>query len=195
MSRRSKGLHFYKKRKKISPSVLKEIFSWFFLFVLAILVAFVFSYSFGMKTSVIGSSMEPCLYNGQSVLINRFVYMASNPKRGDVVVFRPNGNENMHYYVKRIIGMPGEKITIQDGRILIDGYFYEADDSFDMIEDGGIATSGILLGEDEYFVLGDNRNNSEDSRSANIGTVMESSIVGKAWFHMAGGPDGMGLIK
>ena len=184
MSRRSKGLHFYKKRKKISPSVLKEIFSWFFLFVLAVLVAFVFSYSFGMKTSVIGSSMEPCLYNGQSVLINRFVYMASNPKRGDVVVFRPNGNENMHYYVKRIIGMPGEKMTIQDGRILIDGYFYEEDDSFDMIEDGGIATSGILLGEDEYFVLGDNRNNSEDSRFSQIGTIVKQQFIGKVWLEL-----------
>lgn len=195
MSRKSKGLHFYNKRKKISSHLLKEIFSWIFLFVLAVLMAFVFTYSVGMKTSVIGPSMEPCLYNGQNVLINRFVYMASNPKRGDVIVFRPNGNENMHYYVKRVIGLPGEKITIQDGRVLIDGYFYEEDDTFDMIEDGGIASNGILLGEDEYFVLGDNRNNSEDSRSANIGTVMEGDIVGKAWFHMAGGPDGMGRIK
>ncbi len=195
MSKRSKGLHFYKRKKTVSASLLKEIGSWGFFFVLAVLLAFVFVYSVGMKTSVIGASMEPCLYNGQSVLINKISYTFGAPKRGDVIVFLPNGNENRHYYIKRVIGLPGETITITDGRILLNGYFYEEEETFDTIEDGGIAERGVTLGEEEYFVLGDNRNNSEDSRSANIGVVKEDTIAGKAWFHLGNGIEGIGFIE
>lgn len=195
MSRRTKGLHFYRRRKTISVGFLKELGSWGFLFALAVLIAFVFVYLVGLKTSVIGASMEPCLYNGQSVLINKFSYSFRSPKRGDVIVFLPNGNENTHYYIKRVIGLPGETISISEGRIYLDGYFYEEDDSYDTIEDGGIAEKGITLGEEEYFVLGDNRNNSEDSRSANVGAVKEETIAGKAWFKLGDSIDMMGFIK
>ncbi len=195
MSRRSKGLHFYRRRKTISVGFLKELGSWGFLFALAVLIAFVFVYLVGLKTSVIGASMEPCLYNGQSVLINKFSYSFRSPTRGDVIVFLPNGNENTHYYIKRVIGLPGETISISEGRIYLDGYFYEEDDSYDTIEDGGIAEKGITLGEEEYFVLGDNRNNSEDSRSANVGAVKEETIAGKAWFKLGDSIDTMGFIK
>lgn len=179
----------------MSVGMFKEIGSWGFFFVLAVLIAFVFVYSVGLKTSVIGASMEPCLFNGQSVLINKISYSFGEPKRGDVIVFLPNGNENTHYYIKRVIGLPGETITISDGRIYLDGYFYEESDSYDTIEDGGIAEKGITLGEEEYFVLGDNRNNSEDSRSANIGAVKEDTIAGKAWFKLGDSIDMIGFIE
>lgn len=195
MSRKSNGLHFYKRRKTISVGLLKEIGSWGFFFVLAVLIAFVFVYSVGLKTSVIGASMEPCLYNGQNVLINKINYSFGSPKRGDVIVFLPNGNENTHYYIKRVIGLPGETVTISEGRIYLDGYFYEEDDSYDTIEDGGIAEKGITLGDEEYFVLGDNRNNSEDSRSANVGAVKEDTIAGKAWFKLGDSIDMIGFIE
>ena len=195
MSKRNKGLHFYKRRKTISVGLLREIGSWVFFFVLAVLIAFGFVYSAGLKTSVIGASMEPCLYNGQSVLINKISYSFGEPKRGDVIVFLPNGNENTHYYIKRVIGLPGETVTISDGRIYLDGYFYEESDSYDTIEDGGIAEKGIKLGEEEYFVLGDNRNNSEDSRSANVGAVKEDTIAGKAWFKLGNSIDMIGFIE
>ena len=195
MSKRNKGLHFYKRRKTISVGLLREIGSWVFFFVLAVLIAFVFVYSAGLKTSVIGASMEPCLYNGQSVLINKISYSFGEPKRGDVIVFLPNGNENTHYYIKRVIGLPGETVTISDGRIYLDGYFYEESDSYDTIEDGGIAEKGIKLGEEEYFGLGDNRNNSEDSRSANVGAVKEDTIAGKAWFKLGNSIDMIGFIE
>ena len=195
MSKRNKGLHFYKRRKTISVGLLREIGSWVFFFVLAVLIAFVFVYSAGLKTSVIGASMEPCLYNGQSVLINKISYSFGEPKRGDVIVFLPNGNENTHYYIKRVIGLPGETVTISDGMIYLDGYFYEESDSYDTIEDGGIAEKGIKLGEEEYFVLGDNRNNSEDSRSANVGAVKEDTIAGKAWFKLGNSIDMIGFIE
>ena len=195
MSKRNRGLHFYKRRKTISVGLLREIGSWVFFFVLAVLIAFVFVYSAGLKTSVIGASMEPCLYNGQSVLINKISYSFGEPKRGDVIVFLPNGNENTHYYIKRVIGLPGETVMISDGRIYLDGFFYEESDSYDTIEDGGIAEKGIKLGEEEYFVLGDNRNNSEDSRSANVGAVKEDTIAGKAWFKLGSSIDRIGFIE
>lgn len=160
-----------------------------------VLIAFVFVFCFGIRTSVIGVSMEPTLSNGQEILIDRFRYFIAQPKQGDVIVFLPNGNENSHYYVKRVIGVPGDTVLIQDGYILINGLIYEEETYYDRIENGGIAENGITLGEDEYFVLGDNRNNSEDSRSSNVGVVDKSYIIGRAWFHLSTDDVTMGFIK
>ena len=138
--------------------------------------------------------MEPALSNGQEILINRIVYNFTPPHKGDVVVFKPNGNENAHYYVKRVIGVPGDTIQIKEGVLYLNGEAME-DWFSDRIEDAGVAREEILLAENEYFLMGDNCNNSEDSRSANIGNVNESSIVGKAWFHMASEKDGLGRVR
>ena len=161
----------------------------------AIFLAFVIVFSIGMRTSVIGNSMEPALYNGQEILMNRVVYKLSSPKRNDVVVFLPNGNENSHYYVKRVIGLPGETIQIKDGRVYINGVLLNEDDALDQMIDAGIAQNELTLAADEYFVLGDNRNSSEDSRSGNIGALNKDNIIGKAWFHMASENESMGLIE
>lgn len=192
---RNKGLTFYKKEKKINKKLLKEISQWVFWGAAMILIAFVIVFCFGIRTSVIGGSMEPTLSNGQEILIDRFSYFFVSPGRGDVVVFLPNGNENSHYYVKRVIGLPGDTISIQDGSVIINGSLYEEDGMYDKMEDGGIAETEIVLGEDEYFVLGDNRNNSEDSRSSNIGIVMRNYMIGRAWFHMSSGDTHLGFIK
>lgn len=194
MARRKKGLHFYQKKKKINKNVIKEIAIYLFCILATVFVAGVLVFCFGIRTSVIGDSMEPTLTNGQEILINRFTYTFSSPKRGDVVVFLPNGNTNAHYYVKRVIALPGETVQIRNGRIYIDGEEYE-NELYDKIADPGIAENPILLGKGEYFVIGDNVNSSEDSRSANIGPVHEDDIVGQAWFHMKGENEGMGLIK
>lgn len=191
---RKKGLHFYQKKKKVNKTVLKEIAVYLFYIATAIFLAWVIVYCVGIKTSVIGDSMEPTLSNGQEILINRFIYTFSSPKRGDVIVFLPNGNENAHYYVKRVVAVPGETIQILDGRIYINGELYE-NEIYDKIADPGIANNPIVLENGEYFVLGDNVNSSEDSRSANIGTVSDDDIFGKAWFHMSSGDQGMGFIQ
>ena len=126
--------------------------------------------------------MRPAVLDGDIVLVNRMIYDASKPKRGDIIVFKPNGNENARSYIKRIIGLPGETVQIKDGEIYIDGEKLEEKYETTAIEDAGTASEEITLDGDEYFVLGDNRRNSEDSRMADIGNVQRSEIEGKAWF-------------
>ena len=192
---RRKGLTFYEKKKWISREMIRDIFSTLFCCFAAVLVAFVLVFSMGMKISVIGVSMEPVLYSGYELLVNRFLYKMMSPQRGDVIVFLPNGNPNSHYYLKRVVGLPGEKIQIVGGYVYIDGELLEEDESYDMIADAGIAETEITLESDEYFVLGDNRNASEDSRSGNIGPVRRDTITGKAWFYLGDTLKDMGFVK
>lgn len=192
---KKKGLVFYEKEKKINKKVIHEILEYVISTVIVVFLAFVLMFFFGTKTSVIGDSMMPALYNGQQILIDKFIYKISSPKRGDVIVFQPNGNENTHYYEKRIIGLPGETIQIIDGYVYVNGSKLDEDDTYDLIEDPGIAKDELILQPYEYFVLGDNRNSSEDSRSGNMGPVKKEYIIGKAWLHMAYGDAGIGMIK
>lgn len=194
MRRRQKGLNFYHKKKKISASVVREVFSWIAGIVLAVFLAFIFTYFAGLRTTVIGISMEPGLTNGQEILVNRFNYKLFSPKVGDVVVFLPNGNQNAHFYVKRVVAVPGQTVLIEDGVLYVNGKEY-GDGTMDLITSAGIAENEIKLGNDEYFVLGDNINSSEDSRSANIGPVLKKDIIGRAWFHFGNGNDGWGLVR
>lgn len=191
---RRKGLTFYQKKKKLNVVVVKEIFSWLFWIFASMLLAVVIVFCIGMKTSVIGPSMEPSLYNGQSIFLNRLIYKVSSPREGDVIVFLPNGNEKSHYYVKRVVGVPGDTLYIKNGLLYVND---EAVEEYfnDRIAEPGLLESEVTLGEDEYFVIGDNCNNSEDSRSANIGTVKKSYIIGKAWMKLAAGDSELGLVE
>ena len=191
---RKKGLTFYEKEKKINKSTIHEILSTLFYCGVAVFLAFVLVFSVGMKISMVGVSMEPALYNGQEVLINRFIYKITSPKRGDVIAFLPTGNQNSHYYLKRIVGLPGESIQIIDGYVYINGERVP-EDEYDKMADYGIAGNEIQLGSDEYFVLGDNRNMSEDSRSGNIGAVKKDTIAGKVWFHLSCDEEGTGFVN
>lgn len=192
---RRKGLTFYQKKKRLDPRLLKDAVELIVGGTVAVFLAFVLIFSVGMRTSVIGDSMEPALHNGQEILMNRILYRISTPKRGDVIVFLPNGNKNSHYYVKRVVGLPGEKVQIREGDVYIDGAMLAESEQFDKIIDPGIAQNELLLGSDEFFVLGDNRNSSEDSRSGNIGAVRKDNIIGKAWFHMGVEDEAMGMIE
>lgn len=192
---RRKGLTFYQKKKKLNPKLIKDIFEMIVGSMIAVFLAFVIVFSVGMRTSVIGDSMEPALYNGQEILMNRVIYRLSSPRRGDVIVFLPNGNQNSHYYVKRVVGLPGEKIQIRDGNVYINDVPLAEDELFDRMEDAGIARNELELASDEYFVLGDKRNSSEDSRSGNVGPVRRDNIIGRAWFRLASDWENMGLIE
>lgn len=186
---------FYQKKKRLDPRMFKDILELLVGGAVAVFLAFVIVFSVGMRTSVIGDAMEPALYNGQEILMNRVLYRVSMPRRGDVIVFLPNGNQNSHFYVKRVVGLPGEKLQIRDGSVYIDGLPLAEDERFDKIADPGIAENEMTLSADEFFVLGDNRNSSEDSRSGNIGAVKKEHIIGKAWFRMATEQEAMGMIE
>ena len=190
---RHKGLSFYKKKKKISSAFVREVINWIFGILAAVFIAVVLNYFLGMTTAVVGVSMEPTLYNGQKVYVNRFLYIWSSPKAGDVVVFLPNGNENSHYYVKRVIAVPGDHLLAQDGVMYVNGI--QSPWVTEKIIDAGIAENEFTLEAGEYFCIGDNPGNSEDSRSANIGPVDETDIVGKVWFREKCEEQGMGFVK
>lgn len=188
-----KGLSFYKKKKKLNAALVREIASWIFGILVVIFIAFVTVYAVGMSVGMVGVSMEPGIGNGQQVLINRYAYLLMKPKVGDVVAFLPNGNQNSHYYVKRVVAGPGDTVQIKDGRLYVNEV--QVTEAYDKMADAGIAENPIVLGTDEYFVLGDNRNNSEDSRSANIGPVKGQDIVGEVWFRLKSNEYGMGFVK
>ena len=161
---------------------MKEVITWIVEILIVLAIAFVFVCYIGLRTSVVGQSMSPTLENRQEILVNRFIYSITNPKPNDIVVFLPNGNEKSHYYVKRVIAVPGDKVQIKDGAVYVNGELFDEKAETAAILDAQLAAEEIELGEDEYFVLGDNRNNSEDSRYANIGNVKKEYIIGKAWF-------------
>lgn len=192
MKRRS-GLQFGKQRRKFNMPLFKEIIGWIVQISIVIFIAYVCINFWGTRTSVVGQAMADNLENGDHILIDKFVYVLTNPQAGDVVVFLPNGNEKSHYYVRRVIGVPGDKIQIIDGAVYINGELYDEKIHVASMEEAGIAGEEITLGDDEYFVLGDNRNNSEDSRYANIGNVKKEYIMGKAWFRFNSLKD-MGFI-
>lgn len=190
---RHKGLSFYRRKKKINSALLREIFSWLFGIFVAAFIAVVVTHFFGMTTNVVGASMEPLLYSGQGILIDRFGYVLSSPGKGDVVVFLPNGNENAHYYVKRVVAVPGDEVLIEGGVLYVNGE--KSDWADEKILEAGIAENALTMGKGEYFCIGDNINNSEDSRSANVGPVKDADIIGRVWFRLACEDAGAGFVK
>ena len=142
------------------------------------------------ETRKIGDLLQP----GQNVLVDRMHYRIASIEPGDVIVFYPGGNEDAHPFVKRVAAGPGQTVQITDGTLLIDGVPAPGAENYDKIEDPGLAKNPVTLGEDEYFVLGDNRNNSEDSRSAGIGNVSGGDVIGRAWLSLPAGQAGVSRI-
>ena len=168
------------KRKKF----FKKFFGWVFSLGLAVVLAWAITTYALEKTNMVGDSMEATLSSGDTILINKLLYRIKSPQRNDVIVFKKDGKEHSYYSIKRIIGMPGEHVLIAGGKIYIDGVQLEEVVNVDDIALAGLASDEIILDEDEYFVLGDNRNNSEDSRYFNVGNVFREEIVGKAWIRI-----------
>lgn len=173
--------------------VAKEILSW----VAYILIVFVLVYLIitfvGQRTKVDGSSMEPALSNGDNLIVEKISYRFRDPERYDVVVFPYQHAENV-YYIKRIIGLPGETVQVWDGYVYINGELLDEHFGAEVMNDSGIAEEPIVLGEDEYFVLGDNRNHSSDSRDPSVGILKRDQLIGRAWVRIY--PfDKIGVVK
>ena len=179
--RRTSGLNFNRKKKKVNTGLVQEVIVWIGEILLTIALAILFVLSVGFRVSVVGPSMSPTLESGEKILVNRIGCKLFGPGRNDLIVFLPNGNEKSHYYIKRVIGLPGDRVQIKDGIIYINGEPFEEKIEVSAIENPLLAEEEIVVEEDEYFVLGDNRNNSEDSRYASIGNVKKEHIVGRAW--------------
>ena len=140
----------------------------------------------GQRTEVEGASMENTLHNGDNLIVDKLSYRFRDPERFDIIVF-PFQYQANTYYIKRIIGLPGETVQImEDGSIYINGEKMEESYGREVIqpETIGRAAEPIVLGEDEYFVMGDNRNNSSDSRTDIVGNIKREDIIGKAWLRI-----------
>lgn len=171
-----------KRRVRKKKSGLRVILEWIFQVAIVILFAYVAVFTFGQNRTNVGQSMDPTLAGGDTVLINVLAYQLGAPKQGDIISYKPNGSANAHSDIKRVIGVPGQTIQIREGMIYIDDQVFLEDGDYPAITSPGLAEDPIKLGNGEYFVLGDNRNNSEDSRNAEIGLVKSDMIEGKVWF-------------
>ena len=160
----------------------RPIFTWIFQIAVALALAAVVAIFFFQSIVMQESSMEPTIETGQRFFVNKLVYKFTSPQRGDIIAFTKDGSDDAPIHIKRVIGLPGETIEIRDGLIYIDGEEYEADGDLPQITNPGLAENGVKLGSEEYFVLGDNRNNSEDSRFAEVQNVDKKYIEGKVWF-------------
>mgnify|MGYP002801230546 FL=1 len=164
-------------------SILKELMGWIVYIIIIVGLAWVIITFVGHRTQVSGSSMETTLSDGDQLIVDKISYRFRDPKRYDIVVFPYQYEENT-YYIKRIIGLPGETVQVVDGYVYIDGEQLDAHYGNEVMLDPGIAEEPITLGDDEYFVLGDNRNNSQDSRAANVGVIHRKDLLGRAWIRI-----------
>ncbi|MDR1801370.1 MAG: signal peptidase I [Lachnospiraceae bacterium] len=173
-----------RRRKRVAgrkKSVFRELLGWVIYIGLILLFSWLIVTFVGQRTKVIGQSMENTLQDGDQLITDKITYRFRDPKRFDVVVFPVLFEENT-YYIKRIIGLPGETVQIIDGFVYIDGKKLTNDVyGKEVMTFAGAAETPIVLGDDEYFVLGDNRNNSTDSRYPKVGNLTRKQLLGRAW--------------
>ena len=138
----------------------------------------------GQRTRVSGQSMETTLQDRDNLIVDKISYRFHNPSRYDIIVFPYKYEENT-FYIKRIIGLPGEIVQVKDGYTYINGKKLTSDIyGREVMDEPGIAEEPIKLGSDEYFVLGDNRNHSQDSRDPYVGVLKRSDLLGRAFLRI-----------
>ena len=173
-------------RREKLISIIRSVLLWILAVGGAVALAY-FLVHFGLAKTTVDASMSPTLDDGDRILVDRIRYKITKPKRNDIIVFCQDSDpdrKDAFYNVKRIVGLPGETIQIKNGGVFINGEEMTEVINADRMMIAGLATYEVKLGDDEYFVLGDSRNSSEDSRYASIGNVKRSEIIGYAWIRL-----------
>lgn len=171
-------------KKEKGESFIKSVFYNSLYILFALLVSVLFVTYVGQRTVVQGSSMNPTLIDQDNLIVDKLSYRFSEPERFDIIVF-PYEYEKHTYYIKRVIGLPGEEVKIDfEGNIYINNKLLVENYGAETIIDPGTAWDPIVLGDDEYFVLGDNRNHSSDSRNPAVGLIKRDKIIGRACFRI-----------
>ena len=164
-------------------SILGELLSWLIYIVIVVILSLGIITFIGQRTKVSGHSMETTLSDGDNLIVDKISYRFRDPERFEIIVF-PFQYEEHTYYIKRIIGLPGETVQVIDGYVYINGEVLDENYGLEVMDNPGIAAEPITLGEDEYFVLGDNRNHSSDSRDPSVGVLHRDDIMGRAWIRI-----------
>ena len=181
-------------RQEEEKGILRELGGWVLYILIIIGLTYLIITFVGQRTRVSGSSMETTLSDGDNLIVDKLSYRFWEPKRYDIIVF-PYQHEENTFYIKRIIGLPGETVQVVDGYTYVDGEILSSDVyGAEVMDSPGIAATPIQLGEDEYFVLWENRNHSSDSRDASVGVQKRENLIGKAWVRIY--PfDSLGVIR
>ena len=177
-------------------SIAREVIGTIAYVAVICLVVFLVLRFVGQRTVVNGHSMDTTLANGENLIMDKLSYHFSDPERFDIVIFPGPAEEGEHpYFIKRVIGLPGETVQVSGGAVYINGELLESDIyGLEPMTSAGEAADPITLGPDEYFVLGDNRNHSSDSRDPSVGVLHREELIGKAWVRIY--PfDKMGVIR
>ena len=177
-------MNLYKKPSKYKKYI-KSVIVWIIEIFFVILAAYLIIEYGVEKTTMMGISMNTTLNDGDKIIINKVAYSKKEPKRYDVIVFNQNRSGHGYYNIKRVIGLPGETVEIINGYVYINDEKLEEEIPVEPMNIAGLAKEPLVLQENEFFVLGDNRNYSEDSRFANVGIVVKNDIIGKAWLRLS----------
>lgn len=164
--------------EKKEKNTMREMINLILYIGVVIIAAILLNKFVIQKVQVDGVSMRPSLENEEQLILEKVSYYFTDPDRYDIVVFNPPGYTKKTLYIKRIIGVPGDTVQVKDGCVYINDELLDESYGLEEMYDAGLASDSIVVGEDQYFVLGDNRNNSEDSRD--LGLISKDRIVGKA---------------
>lgn len=169
------------KKKSRMGKKTRYVMVWLIQILVVLFLAAAVAYGFFGTVVMQENSMEPTIHANDHLRINRAAYLTGTPEREDVIAFYKSDSNTGSIQVKRVIGLPGDRIQIKDGLILINGEIYIESEEYTKMNNAGLASSEIILKKGEYFVLGDNRNNSEDSRFIDMGNIKEENIIGRVW--------------
>lgn len=171
-----------KKSKKKKFRLLKGIVDTGVFLLVVLTITYVLHTYVVERCEIHNHSMEPTLEEGNIILVDKLTYRRRSPERFEIITF--NNSSNKEDLIKRVIGLPGETVRIVQGKIFIDGNAIDDIEGLDVPADAGVASSDFKLGDDEYFVIGDNRKESIDSRSAQVGPVRTEDIIGRAFIRL-----------